>query len=128
MTLFILVLFIPVLTCILLILNRLLAPVNVYAEKYSTYECGYDTVRGQTRAPFTISYYLVSVLFLAFDLEIISLYPLTVSLQYVGLYGFWVAVIFFLVLTLGFVVEIASGVLTFTDQRSAINKVTLSSQ
>jgi hypothetical protein len=42
------------------------------------------------------------------------------------LYGFTIAMIFFIVLTLGFVLEIGSGRLYFTDQRSAINKRTIS--
>jgi NADH:ubiquinone oxidoreductase subunit 3 (subunit A) len=123
MALYILVLFVPVLTVILLVVNGLLAQMRPDTEKVSTYECGYDAVRGQTRAPFTISFYLVAVLFLAFDLEVATLIPLAPSLGLVGPYGFWVAVLFFLVLTLGFVVEVASGVLSFTDQRSAIRPV-----
>jgi NADH:ubiquinone oxidoreductase subunit 3 (subunit A) len=127
MTLLILILFVPVLTAILLLVNVLLAPSRPDYEKTSTYECGYDTLRGQTRAPFTISYYLVAVLFLAFDLEILLIYPLSVTMYLVSSYGFWIAVIFFLVLTLGFVVEVASGVLVLTDQRSAISTVTIDS-
>lgn len=123
MTLILLILFLPVLIAILLLANVLLSPNRPDAEKNSTYECGYDTLRGQTRAPFTISYYLVAVLFLAFDLEILTIMPLTVSMSVVGLYGFWVAVIFFIILTLGFVVEISSGVLALTEQRSAITQV-----
>lgn len=123
MTLQVLILFVSVLTVILLLMNALLAPSRPDYEKLSTYECGYDTLRGQTRAPFTISYYLVAVLFLVFDLEIILFHPLMVSINIVGPYGFWIAVLFFLVLTIGFVVEIASGALVLTDQRSAITKV-----
>lgn len=127
MTLFVFILVAPVLTVILLSANALLAVIRPYAEKVSTYECGYDTLRGQTRAPFTISYYLVAVLFLAFDLEIIILYPYTTISSLVGIYGFWTVVVFFSVLTLGFVVEIASGVLYFTDHRSAVPRTTFTS-
>lgn len=120
-----LVIIVPVLAAILLLVNALLATTRPDTEKVSTYECGYDAVRGQTRAPFTISFYLVAVLFLAFDLEVATLMPLAPSLGHVGGYGFWVAVVFFLVLTLGFVVEVASGVLAITDQRSAITHVSV---
>ena len=115
----------PVLTVILLALGALLATHRPDAEKLSTYECGFDSYRGQTRSPFTISYYLVAVLFLAFDVEVALLHPYAPSSTTVGLYGFWVVVAFFLVLTLGFVVEVASGVLSFTDHRSHIRHVTL---
>ncbi|RYE27662.1 MAG: NADH-quinone oxidoreductase subunit A [Sphingobacteriaceae bacterium] len=80
---------------------------------------------GQTRAPFSIQYYLVGILFLIFDLEILLLYPVAVTLYNVSVYGFWIAIIFFTVLTLGFVYEIGSGVLYFTDQRSAIARPTV---
>lgn len=125
MTLLTFVLVAPVLTLVLLLVNVLFAASRPDAEKVSTYECGYSTIRGQTRAPFTISYYLVAVLFLAFDVEVALLHPYAPSANLVGHYGFWVVVVFFLVLTLGFVVEVASGVLSFTDHRSAVNRVTL---
>lgn len=60
------------------------------------------------------------VCFFALDCEILLLYPLAVSLEQIGIYGYLIAVIFFLILTLGFVIEIASGALNLTSQRSAI--------
>jgi NADH:ubiquinone oxidoreductase subunit 3 (subunit A) len=112
--------FVPVLTGILLMLNVLLAVHKPDTEKVSAYECGFSPVYGQTRAPFSIQYYLVGILFLLFDLEILLLYPLATSLYQVGSYGFVIAVAFFLVLTLGFMFEWGKGALYFTDQRSAI--------
>ncbi|MDF7940234.1 NADH-quinone oxidoreductase subunit A [Listeria monocytogenes] len=56
---------------------------------------------GQVRAPFAIQYYLVGILFLIFDLEIAVLYPLAVTLYQVSVYGFWVAMIFLVLLTIG---------------------------
>ena len=112
--------FVPVLTGILLMLNVLLAVHKPDTEKVSAYECGFSPVYGQTRAPFSIQYYLVGILFLLFDLEILLLYPLATSLYQVGSYGFVVAIMFFLVLTLGFMFEWGKGALYFTDQRSAI--------
>jgi NADH:ubiquinone oxidoreductase subunit 3 (subunit A) len=112
--------FVPILTGILLMLNVLLAVHKPDTEKVSAYECGFSPVYGQTRAPFSIQYYLVGILFLLFDLEILLLYPLATSLYQVGSYGFVVAIMFFLVLTLGFMFEWGKGALYFTDQRSAI--------
>ena len=116
----ILFLFVPVLVAILLVLNVLLAVHKPDTEKVTPYECGFSPVYGQTRAPFSIQYYLVGILFLIFDLEILLLYPLATSLYQVGSYGFVIAVAFFLVLTLGFMFEWGKGALYFTDQRSAI--------
>nr|QNH82631.1 NADH dehydrogenase subunit 3 [Dioszegia changbaiensis] len=121
----ILFLFVPVLVAILLMTNVLLAGHRPDTEKVTAYECGFSPIYGQTRAPFSIQYYLVGILFLIFDLEILLVYPIAVTLYSVSIYGFWIAIIFFTVLTLGFVYVISSGVLYFTDQRSAINRTTI---
>jgi NADH:ubiquinone oxidoreductase subunit 3 (subunit A) len=116
----ILFLFVPVLVAILLVLNVLLAVHKPDTEKVTPYECGFSPVYGQTRAPFSIQYYLVGILFLIFDLEILLFYPLAVTLYNVSTYGFVIGVIFFVVLTVGFVYEFGKGALYFTDHRSAI--------
>lgn len=120
--------FVPILVAILLMLNVLLAAHRPDSEKVTAYECGFSPIYGQTRSPFSIQYYLVGILFLIFDLEILLLYPIAVTLYNVSVYGFWVAIIFFTVLTLGFVFEIGSGRLYFTDQRSSVNRRTISVQ
>jgi NADH:ubiquinone oxidoreductase subunit 3 (subunit A) len=124
-TITLLFLFVPVLVVILLMANVLLAAHRPDAEKVTAYECGFSPIYGQTRAPFSIQYYLVGILFLIFDLEILLLYPVAVTLYNVSVYGFWIAIIFFTVLTLGFVYELGKGALYFTDQRSAINRATI---
>lgn len=116
----ILFIFVPVLVAILLVLNVLLAVHRPDSEKVTPYECGFSPVYGQTRAPFSIQYYLVGILFLIFDLEILLFYPLAVTLYNVSMYGFVIGVVFFVVLTVGFVYEFGKGALYFTDQRSAI--------
>ena len=121
----ILFLFVPVLVAILLMTNVLLAAHRPDTEKVTAYECGFSPIYGQTRAPFSIQYDLVGILVLIFDLEILLMYPIAVTLYSVSIYGFWIAIIFFTVLTLGFVYEIGTGVLYFTDQRSAINRTTI---
>src|ERR1700712_2350289 len=116
----ILFIFVPVLVAILLVLNVLLAVHRPDTEKVTPYECGFSPVYGQTRTPFSIQYYLVGILFLLFDLEILLLYPIAVALGDVTIMGYWVAMLFAGVLTLGFIYEWAKGSLFFTDQRSAI--------
>lgn len=118
--------FVPILVAILLILNVLLAAHRPDSEKVTAYECGFSPIYGQTRSPFSIQYYLVGILFLIFDLEILLLYPLALTLYEISVYGFWVAMIFFTVLTFGFVYELAKGVLYFTDHRSSVNRRTIS--
>jgi NADH-ubiquinone oxidoreductase chain 3 len=108
--------FIPVLVFILLFLNFLLAPSKPDAEKLSLYECGFQTVYGQTRSTFYINFYIIAMLFLIFDLEILLLFPISVTLSQVGIYGFSIAFIFFVILTLGFVLEIGSGIITMSTK------------
>jgi NADH-ubiquinone oxidoreductase chain 3 len=88
MTTVVLFLFVPVLVAILLGLNLLLAPHKPDLEKISAYECGFAPLTEQTRNPFSISYYLVAILFLIFDLEIALVFPVAVTLGAVGTYGF----------------------------------------
>jgi NADH-ubiquinone oxidoreductase chain 3 len=108
-TLLMLFIFIPILTCVLLGLNLLFAGHRPDEQKNSTYECGFAPIQGQTRSVFQIHFYVVAILFLVFDLEILLLYPIAVCLYQVNIFGFSVALIFFIVLTIGFVLEIGSG-------------------
>ena len=113
--LFFLFIFVPLLAFILLALNVLLAPKNSYEAKVSAYECGFLAIEGQTRSTFQIHFYIVAMLFLVFDLEILLLFPLAVTLYQVSTYGFVIALIFFFVLTIGFVLEIGSGAISLTN-------------
>ena len=112
---------VPILVAILLVLNVLLAAHRPDTEKVTAYECGFSPIYGQTRAPFSIQYYLVGILFLIFDLEILLVYPMASTMYTIGAYGFWIFIIFFIILTIGFVYEFGSGALYFTDKRSNIN-------
>lgn len=107
--------FVPFLSAILLGLNLLLATHRPDESKVSAYECGFLSIPGQTRATFQIHFYIVAMLFLIFDLEILLLFPLAVSLYQVSTFGFSIAIIFFLILTIGFVLEIGSGAIALTN-------------
>ena len=96
-TLFILFIFVPILALLILGLNLLLATNRPDESKVSPYECGFSVIQGQTRSVFHIHFYLVSMLFLIFDLEIVLLYPLAVSLYQISTFGFSIAILFFFV-------------------------------
>ena len=98
----------PVLAILLLGLNLLLAVHRPDESKVSPYECGFSTIYGQTRSVFNIHFYIVAMLFLVFDLEILLLFPLATVLYQVSTFGLSIAIIFFIVLTIGFVLEIGS--------------------
>ena len=101
--------FVPILALILLFCNFLLAPKQAYEAKVSAYECGFSPIYGQTRNVFYINFFIVALLFLVFDLEILLLFPIAVTLYNVSVFGFSVVLIFFIVLTIGFILEIGSG-------------------
>ena len=117
-TLLILFIFVPILAIILLLVNVLLAPSRPDEAKVSAYECGFSVIYGQTRSTFQIHFYVVAMLFLVFDLEILLLFPIAVTLYQVSTFGFSIAIIFFIVLTIGFVLEICSGAIDLIDQKT----------
>ena len=80
------------------------------AEKISAYECGFNAF-DDARMKFDVRFYLVSILFIIFDLEIAFLFPWAVAFQDVGLFGFWSMMVFLAVLTVGFAYEWKKGAL-----------------
>jgi len=107
--------FVPILAILLLALNLLLAAHKPDEAKVSAYECGFSPVYGQTRSTFQIHFFKVALLFLIFDLEVLLLYPLAVTLYQVSVFGFSVALLFFIVLTIGFILEIGSGAISMKN-------------
>jgi NADH-quinone oxidoreductase subunit A len=79
-------------------------------EKLSAYECGFNAF-DDARMKFDVRFYLVSILFIIFDLEVAFLFPWAVSLKEVGVYGFWSMMVFLGILTIGFVYEWRKGAL-----------------
>ena len=107
--------FIPILAFVLLALNILLAPHKPDESKISAYECGFLALPEQTRSTFQIHFMIVALLFLIFDLEILLLFPLAVSLYQVSIFGFSIGIIFFIILTIGFILEIGSGAISLQN-------------
>ena len=81
-------------------------------EKVSAYECGFHPFE-DTRHNFNVRFYLVSILFLIFDLEIIFLFPWLTLVNFLGTSGFLVVLIFITILTIGFIYEWLKGALTW---------------
>src|SRR5271167_4204539 len=80
------------------------------AEKLSAYECGFDPF-DDARMRFDARFYLVSLLFIIFDLEVAFLFPWAIVFHDIGALGFWSMMIFLAVLTVGFVYEWNKGAL-----------------
>jgi NADH-quinone oxidoreductase subunit A len=83
---------------------------NPDPEKTSAYECGFNAF-DDARMKFDVRFYLVSILFIIFDLEVAFLFPWAVSLKTMGALGFWSMIVFLGVLTIGFAYEWKKGAL-----------------
>jgi NADH-quinone oxidoreductase subunit A len=98
------------LAVVMVLASYIVAKQKPDAEKNSAYECGFEPF-GDARSKFDVRFYLVSILFIIFDLEIAFLFPWAVTLGKIGVYGFWSMVTFLGVLTVGFIYEWRKGAL-----------------
>jgi NADH-quinone oxidoreductase subunit A len=94
----------------LLIAPFIIAFKNPDPEKLSAYECGFNAF-DDARMKFDVRFYLVSILFIIFDLEVAFLFPWAVTFGDLGWYGFWSMMVFLAVLTIGFAYEWKKGAL-----------------
>ena len=99
-----------ILAILMIIASLILAKQNPNDQKLSPYECGFDAFE-DTRMQFDVRFYLVAILFIIFDLEVAFLFPWSISLGLIGVYGFISMMIFLLVLTVGFIYEWKKGAL-----------------
>ena len=95
---------------VLILAAVILAPRDADPEKLSAYECGFNAF-DDARMKFDVRFYLVSILFIIFDLEVAFLFPWAVAFKDVGLVGFWSMMVFLAVLTVGFAYEWKKGAL-----------------
>src|SRR5690348_17378113 len=102
-----LVIFIAIATVIglaLLAAPFIVAYKNPDPEKLSAYECGFDAF-DDARMTFDVRFYLISILFIIFDLEVAFLFPWAITFGRLGWFGFWSMMVFLAVLTIGFISE-----------------------
>lgn len=112
LTIFVALVLAIILALVVFFLSYLLVLRQGDAEKLSAYECGFDPF-SDARTRFDVRFYLVAILFIIFDLEIVYLFPWVVSLPYIGALGFWMMIIFLFVLTIGFLYEWSKGALNW---------------
>ena len=113
--------FVPILSIILMGINLIFSPHKPYQEKNSTFECGFHSFLGQNRTQFSISFFIFALLFLLFDLEILLVYPYVVSAYTNGIYGLIIMLIFFSILTLGFIFELGKNALKIDSKQFSLN-------
>jgi len=99
-----------ILAIILIILARLLGSQYLTTEKLSAYECGFEPFR-TARIKFNVSFAIIAILFLIFDLEIIFLIPWVLNIIEIGFLGFLMVYIFLFLLIIGFIFELLRNIL-----------------
>jgi NADH-ubiquinone oxidoreductase chain 3 len=113
--------FIPVLALLLLAINFIFAPYNPNAEKRTSFECGFHSFLGQNRSQFSISFFIFALLFLLFDLEILLIYPYALSSQWNDIFGLLTMLLFFVLLTIGFIFELGKKALVIYSRQNNKN-------
>ena len=90
--------------------NRWLGPRRPSEEKLSTYESGMEPVK-TARERFSVKFYLVAMLFIIFDIEIVFMYPWAVQFRELGYAGFIEMLVFIAILLVGYLYVIKKGAL-----------------
>ena len=120
------IIFIPILSLVLLFVNLLLAPHNPYQEKDSVFECGFHSFLGQNRTQFGVKFFIFALVYLLLDLEILLTFPFALSEYINDIYGLSIALLFILIITIGFVFELGKSALKI-DSRQVVSLLNVKS-
>lgn len=91
-------------------LSEILGPRKSTKAKLSTYESGMEPIQS-ARERFSVKYYLVAMMFILFDIEVVFMYPWAVQFRELGMYGFVAMMLFMALLFSGYVYILKRGVL-----------------
>jgi NADH-quinone oxidoreductase subunit A len=97
-----------------LLLTHLLGPKRRSQRKLEPFECGAPAV-GDARVPFAVKYFLVAILFVLFDVEVVFMYPWAVAFRELGTNGLLLMIGFSAVLVTGFVYVVKKGALQWEE-------------
>jgi NADH-quinone oxidoreductase subunit A len=97
-----------------MIATHALGPKRKSKTKLDTFECGIES-KGNARAPFNIKYFLVAILFVLFDVEVIFMYPWAVNFRTLGEQGLIQMTVFIVLLLIGFFYIIKKGALKWEE-------------
>jgi NADH-quinone oxidoreductase subunit A len=98
----------------LMIVTHLLGPKRKTSDKLAGFASGIAT-HGEAREPVAIKYFLVAILFVLFDVEVIFFYPYAVNFRGLGWSGFWAVVMFVGFFLCGFIYIVKKGALKWED-------------
>ncbi len=99
---------------IIMILTHLLGPKRKTKDKLVNFESGIPSV-GNAREPMAVKYFLVAILFVLFDVEVIFFYPYAVNFRELGVEGFYAVLLFVAFFFSGFYYVIKKGALKWDD-------------
>ncbi len=94
----------------MVVMSMMIGPHRPDKDKLAIYECGFDAF-SDSRGRFDVRFYLVTLLFIIFDLEVAFLFPWASVLGDIGVYGWGSMMVFLGVLTIGFIYEWRKGAL-----------------
>ena len=94
--------------------SHLLGPKRKTADKLETFTSGIES-HGSARQPMAIKYFLVAILFVLFDVEVIFFYPYAVNMRELGWQGFGEVLLFVAFFLIGFIYILKKGALTWED-------------
>ena len=114
------ILIITIISIVLLLINFIFSYHKPYLEKKTAFECGFHSFLGQNRTQFSISFFIFGLLFLLFDLEILLIYPYTISAYDNGIYGLIIMLIFFILITVGLIFELGKKALNISSKQYII--------
>ncbi|GAB3180856.1 NADH-quinone oxidoreductase subunit A [Telluribacter humicola] len=97
-----------------MIVTHLIGPSRKSSLKDDPFECGIE-VKGNARTPISVKYFLVAILFVLFDVEVIFMYPWAVNFRQLGMLGFIEMLLFMALLLAGFYYIIRKGVLKWEE-------------
>lgn len=99
---------------LLLGVTHWLGPKRKTADKLENFASGIES-HGEARQPMAIKYFLVAILFVLFDVEVIFFYPYAVNFKFLGWPGFWAVMMFVGFFLCGFIYIIKKGALKWED-------------
>lgn len=109
------IIIITLIASILLIVNYFLRQKNnkweLNTQKYAAYECGFEPFSEAQSHIFEIQFFLVSIMFLIFDIELALMFPWAVYFSFLNKFAFWIMMVFVILLTVGFFYEWKKGAL-----------------
>jgi NADH-quinone oxidoreductase subunit A len=108
------ILFAVGLIALLVVVTHLLGPKRKTADKLQNFTSGIES-HGNARQPMAIKYFLVAILFVLFDVEVIFFYPYAVNFKALGWSGFWAVLLFVAFFLCGFIYIIKKGALKWED-------------